>query len=153
MKPEYQRILFCSDFSPDADYAFYTALDLAQRYDARLHLIHVVPAIDDLSGPLEDRLEGEKKGSTVRKTMELARQKLIDRYLHRLRGHAHYDFQVSKGVPIVEIIRFARLQEVDLIVLGAAGSSKSHKLHFGGTAENVARRAQCTVMCIRNSKR
>ena len=32
MKPEYQKILFCSDFSLDADNAFHTALDLAERY-------------------------------------------------------------------------------------------------------------------------
>jgi nucleotide-binding universal stress UspA family protein len=68
-------------------------------------------------------------------------------------GYSHCAFQALKGVPIVEIVRFARSQEVDLIVMGAAGSSKSNKLHFGRTAENVARRAQCTVMCIRNPKR
>ncbi len=85
--------------------------------------------------------------------IDQAKQKLIDRYLHRLGGYPRYEFQVLMGVPIVEIVRFARLQEVDLIVMGAAGSSKSNKLHFGSTAENVARRAHCTVMSIRNPKR
>ena len=152
MKPEYKKILFCSDFSLDADYAFHTALDMAERYGARLYLLHVLSATEYLADDLEDRPEARKDDPDDRKTIEQAKQKLIDRYLHRLGGYPHYEFQVLKGVPIVEIVRFARWQEVDLIVLGAAGSSKSNKLHFGSTAENVARRAQCTVMCIRNPK-
>jgi nucleotide-binding universal stress UspA family protein len=153
MKPEYQKILFCSDFSLDADYAFYTALDLTERYRAHLYLLHVLSATDNLADALEDHPEARKDNPDDRETIEQVKQKLIDRYLHRLGGYPQYEFQVLKGVPIVEIVRFARSQEVDLIVLGAAGSSKSNKLHFGSTAENVARRAQCTVMCIRNPKR
>ena len=153
MKPEYKKILFCSDFSLDADYAFYTALDLAERYGAHLYLLHVLSATEHLADALANHPEARKENPDDRETIEQAKQKLIDRYLHRFGGYSHYEFQVLRGVPIVEIVRFARSQEVDLIVLGAAGSSKSNKLHFGSTAENVARRAQCTVMCIRNPKR
>jgi nucleotide-binding universal stress UspA family protein len=153
MKPEYQKILFCSDFSLDADYAFYTALDLAERYGAHLYLVHVLSATDNLADDLANHPEARKDNPEDGETIEQVKQKLIDRYLHRLGEYSHYEFQVLRGVPIVEIVRFARLQAADLIVLGAAGSSKSNKLHFGSTAENVARRAQCTVMCIRNPKR
>ena len=116
-------------------------------------LLHVLPATDDFADALADHPEARKDNPDDGETIEQVKQKLIDRYLHRVGGYSHYEFQVLKGVPIVEIVRFARLQEVDLIVLGAAGSSRSNKLHFGSTAENVARRAQCTVMCIRNPKR
>ena len=47
------------------------------------------------------------------------------------------------------IVRFARANGVDFIVLGASGSSELDKTTFGSTAENVARRAHCTVMAIR----
>jgi nucleotide-binding universal stress UspA family protein len=153
MKPKYQKILFCSDFSPDADNAFHTALDMAERYGAHLSLIHVLPVTDDFAGAFKDHPETREDKAVDRETIEQAKQKLINRYLHRLSGYPAYEFRVLTGVPIVEIVRFARLQEMDLIVLGAAGRSKSNKLHFGSTAENVARRAHCTVMCIRNPKR
>jgi nucleotide-binding universal stress UspA family protein len=149
MKPEYKKILFCSDFSLDADNAFDTALDMAKRYGGRLSLLHVLPSTDNLAGVL-DQPGARKDSPEDRETIEPVRQKLIDRYLHRLGGHPRYEFQVLRGVPIVEIVRCARLQEMDLIVLGAAGRSRSNKLHFGSTAEQVARRAHCTVMCIRN---
>jgi nucleotide-binding universal stress UspA family protein len=153
MKPEYQKILFCSDFSLDADNAFHTALDMAERYGARLYLLHVLPAADNLADALADHQEARRDSPDDEETIEQVKQKFIDRYLHRLGGYPQYEFRVLMGVPIVEIVRFARSQEVDLIVMGAAGSSKSNKLHFGSTAENVARRAQCTVMCIRNPTR
>jgi nucleotide-binding universal stress UspA family protein len=153
MKPEYKKILFCSDFSLDSDNAFHTALDMAERYGGRLYLLHVVPAADNLADALADHPEAQKDNPEDGETIEQVKQKLIDRYLHRMGGYSHCEFQALKGVPIVEIVRFARSQEVDLIVMGAAGSSKSNKLHFGSTAENVARRAQCTVMCIRNPTR
>ena len=153
MKPEYKNILFCSDFSPGADYAFFTALDLAERYGARLSLIHVLPETDKYAdSPPEDREAGP--GTTGgSEELEKTRQKLEDRYSHRLGGYANYEFRVLRGVPIVEIVRFARDREIDFIVLGAAGSSSRNKLHFGSTAENVARRATCTVMCIREPQR
>jgi nucleotide-binding universal stress UspA family protein len=38
---EYKNILFCTDFSEDANIAFLHALNLARKYAAKLHIIHV----------------------------------------------------------------------------------------------------------------
>ena len=153
MKPEYQKILFCSDFSPGADYAFYTALDLAERYRARLYLIHVIPESDKYFESAAEPLASGPTLSVEAEGLDQTRQKLEDRYVHRLGPYSNYEVQVLRGVPIVEIVRFAREREIDLIVMGAAGSSRRNKLHFGSTAENVARRAPCTVMCLRQPQR
>jgi nucleotide-binding universal stress UspA family protein len=153
MKPEYRNILFCSDFSPGADNAFFTALDLAERYRARLYLLHVIPEADLFDDSFGETAPGEPDSSPGAASMEKVRQKFEDRYVHRLGGYSNYAVQILRGVPIVEIVRFARDREVDVIVMGAAGSSNRNKLHFGSTAENVARRAFCTVMCIRKPQR
>ncbi|HMK66234.1 MAG TPA: universal stress protein, partial [Thermodesulfobacteriota bacterium] len=76
-------------------------------------------------------------------------KRLIERYENKMGKFKNYEFQVSGGVPFVEIIRFARAKNVNFIVLGAAGSSELDRTTFGSTAENVARRAHCTVMAIR----
>ncbi|MES0397122.1 MAG: universal stress protein, partial [Syntrophobacteria bacterium] len=39
---EYKNILYCSDFSEEAEMAFHHAVDFCQRYSARLHLLHVL---------------------------------------------------------------------------------------------------------------
>ena len=61
-------------------------------------------------------------------------------------------YEVKPGVPFVEIVRYARENAVDLVVMGASGSSELDKMTFGSTVENVARRAHCHVMDIRNSE-
>jgi nucleotide-binding universal stress UspA family protein len=38
---EYKSILFCTDFSEDANIAFLHALDLAKKYNAKLHILHI----------------------------------------------------------------------------------------------------------------
>ena len=38
---EYKKILFCTDFSEDANIAFLHALDLAKKYHASLHILHI----------------------------------------------------------------------------------------------------------------
>ena len=38
---EYKNILYCTDFSEDANIAFLHALELAKKYGAKLHIFHV----------------------------------------------------------------------------------------------------------------
>ena len=38
---EYKNILFCADFSEDANIAFLHAIDLAKKYNAKLHILHM----------------------------------------------------------------------------------------------------------------
>ena len=39
------QIVCCSDFSDHSEAAFQTALDLAQRYNAKLYVVHVLPPV------------------------------------------------------------------------------------------------------------
>jgi nucleotide-binding universal stress UspA family protein len=84
------------------------------------------------------------------KLIEQAEADLKSRYGDRLEGCEQAVFAVRVGVPFVEIVRYARENKVDFIVMGASGSSELDKQTFGSTVENVARRAHCHVMAIRN---
>lgn len=46
----YNRILFCSDLYPACDYAFAAALDLAERCQAELIVLHVLESRHRYSG-------------------------------------------------------------------------------------------------------
>ncbi|OGP49081.1 MAG: hypothetical protein A2Y79_01690 [Deltaproteobacteria bacterium RBG_13_43_22] len=155
MPIKYDRILFCTDFSDDADYALLTALEMAKRYQARLYVLHVVhsayPKVSD--GVNESGKDGEETINTP-EIIEKGKEKLIELYESKMGELSNpIEFQVVLGVPFVEIVRFARAQNINFIVLGAAGSSNIERITFGSTAENVARRAHCTVMITRNPER
>lgn len=151
----YKKILYCTDFSDDAEYALKTAIDFSERYQARLYCLHVVHSayqiMPDLSSS-EKNKEAEKTLSA--EDLEKGKLKIKELYEPKLKGlTGGYDFQVVCGVPFMEIVRFARAHQVDCIVLGAAGSSNIKRITFGSTAENVARRAHCTVMITRDPEK
>ncbi|MBI4766261.1 MAG: universal stress protein [Deltaproteobacteria bacterium] len=151
MAINFKKILFCTDFSEDADNALSTALDLAKRYQARFYVLHVLHSVYQ-SMPDSCEEPGKDGGGPIfsPEQLEKGTQKLKERYEPKMGAlKTNYEFQVVCGVPFLEIIRFARAQNVDCIVLGAAGTSAIKRITFGSTAENVARRAHCTVMIIR----
>jgi len=150
MELKYKKILYCTDFSEDADYAFLTALDMAEKYQAHLVVFHVLHSPYKYSRQVvDDQSEGGEEVFLSPELLDKGVQKLKEKYGPKLGGFQDYEYQVVGGVPFVEIIRFARAHNVDFIVLGASGSSDLDKTTFGSTAENVARRAHCTVMAIR----
>lgn len=149
---EYQNILYCSDFSEEAEMAFHHAVDFCQRYNAKLHLLHVLHSgykymrhvVDEYVDPNKDEQVADDA------LMDQAEGDLKSKYGGRLENCNQAVFSVRIGVPFVEIVRYAREHKVDLIVMGASGSSELDKQTFGSTVENVARRAHCHVMAIRN---
>ncbi len=150
MALKYKKILYCTDFSEDADYAFLTALDMARKYRAQLHILHVMHSPYKYVRNVTDEQAGNEKEAFI--SPELVKKgikELKDRYEPKTGAFTNYEFHLTGGVPFVEIVRFARAQQVDCIVLGAAGNSELDRTTFGSTAENVARRAHCTVMAIR----
>jgi len=150
MELKYKKILYCTDFSEDADYAFLTALDMAEKYQAHLVVFHVLHSPYKYSRQVVDeQSEGGEEAFLSPELLDKGVQKLKEKYGPKMGGFQDYEYQVVGGVPFVEIIRFARAHNVDFIVLGASGSSDLDKTTFGSTAENVARRAHCTVMAIR----
>jgi nucleotide-binding universal stress UspA family protein len=150
MAIKYEKILFCTDFSEDADYAFLTALDMAEKYKARLYIFHALHSpYKYMRTVVDEPVSGEEEIFFSQELIEKIIKNMKERYQTKMGGFKEYEFHAVVGVPFVEIVRFSRAQNVDFIVLGAAGSSDLDRITFGSTAENVARRAHCTVMAIR----
>jgi nucleotide-binding universal stress UspA family protein len=59
---------------------------------------------------------------------------------------------VLVGAPFVEIIRYARDQSIDLIVIGTHGHSALAAMLLGAVAEKVVRKAPCPVLTVRHPK-
>jgi nucleotide-binding universal stress UspA family protein len=59
------------------------------------------------------------------------------------------EFRAATGSPAAEICRFARDEEIDLIVMGAKGASDVAELLLGGVASQVLHHAPCPVTVVR----
>ena len=146
MAIELKRILLPTDFSAHSATATKYACELAARFDAELHLLHT----------LEVHL-----ASTPGFGMGLA----LPRYVHESRAAAEkaltsiLDPQwavgrkvvqaVVEGSPKVKIVRYARTQQMDLIVLATHGRSGLAHVLIGSMAESVVRTAPCPVLTVR----
>ena len=140
---DYGHVLLAVDFAQATESLVLKAVGLAQRYDARLSLAHVVePVIID---PSYDVFPAVPLG------ME---QELVDKSLSELRklglrhGIAVDDCHVVIGSTKTEILRLAEAQQVDLIVVGSHGRH-GVALLLGSTANAVLHGAPCDVLAVR----
>lgn len=151
---EYRNVLFCTDFSEDADIAFQHALDLAKRHGARLHILHIPhSSYSYMRHVVDEHVPEEAAGGEAFFDQEVARRAekaLREAYEGKMGQFKDYVFIVKSGAPDVEIIRYARKHDIDVIVMGALGSSEQDRLVHGSTVANVSRYAHCHVVAIRN---
>ena len=57
------------------------------------------------------------------------------------------------GHPVMEILRYAKEQNIDLIVMGTHGRGALQHLLMGSVAERVVRWAPCPVLTVRTDER
>ena len=151
---EYHNILFCTDFSEDAMIAFLHAVDLAKKHNAKLHIFHVAHSSYRYARHIVDEYvpEGAPEGEAFfdEELEKKALEALKRSHEARLGEVKDYVLVVKGGAPDVEIIHYAKKNNIDLIVMGALGRSEQDRMVHGSTVANVSRYAHCHVMAIRN---
>jgi nucleotide-binding universal stress UspA family protein len=141
----FQRILFCTDFSENADFAFDFAVDAAMRRPGcTLYLLHVIPEPDaqfwkTYVYEVEDIDEKAKRDIDA---------KIAETYLPRVPGGLELNIEMRIGRDYMKIIEFAHDNDVDLIVMGRHGHSAWGKVLFGNVTEKVTRHAECAVLVV-----
>ncbi len=145
---EFKKILFATDFSENSKYALPFALSLAQKYDAKLYIMHVVqqPSYPlgmyaEISFDAMDKYNRSIAESTEKEIKKIKETELGD--------FKNFETVVVGGTPFLEILRTAKDKAVDLIVLGTHGRTGLDYVIFGSTAEKVVRRSPCPVLSIR----
>jgi nucleotide-binding universal stress UspA family protein len=139
-----KKILVGCDFSPDSSLAFEYGLSLAQEFQADLHLAHVVepPLYDDLIKPSESR---EVFRQRLRKTVQ---EKLASMIPEEARTWCNPVTALLAGLPHEELIKYAVVNDMDLVVLGVRGHSLVETLLVGSTTGRVMRGAPCPVLSV-----
>ena len=140
-----KNILVPSDFSECSDQAVRYGLELARKFDATIHLLHVVqdPATqpwvaEGFAMPLLDVVEQWQKQAEGRLAAAVPP---ADRARSRVAS--------TIGSSCPEILRYAEEQGIDLIVMGTHGRGAVGHLLLGSIAEKVVRRSPCPVLTVR----
>jgi nucleotide-binding universal stress UspA family protein len=143
-----QQILVPTDFGVSSQNALNYAVAFAQKFGARIHLLHVVsdlalfvPEAVLIVPPQLPPVEQFQSAAVAALEQTIAGLGLPEAIVHPV---------VLEGMPFEEIVRFARDKDVDLIVMGTHGHKGLAHLLLGSVAEKVVRYAPCPVLTVRH---
>ena len=140
-----QRFLVPVDFSEYASQALDYAIGLAHKLGARLTLLHVIQSL-----PLGGVDMGVVIPYTDIQDLEAEITSSMNDYLERVTAAGlEGEIAVVHGVPFHEIVETAKIQQVDLIVMGTHGRTGFQHVLLGSVAEKVVRLAPCPVLVVR----
>lgn len=165
-----ERILVGCDFSPESDLAFEYGLSLAQEFQAELHLVHVIKPEKHIELATTDYMkiqEGDYLGWTQSEFLTLQQKATDDEWERRSRLLSRIERQLAHMVPeesrdwctpiinllegkaYSELIHYAKIKEVDMIVLGIHGHGLLEQFLVGSTTDRVIGRSGCPVLAVR----
>ena len=142
----FRKILFCTDFSANADRAFIFAVNAARRHtEGQLHLLHVIP--EPPAQFWKGYIYEVDEDVDARAKREID-EKLAQTYLPRVPEDVQLTIAMRIGQAGQKILEYAAEQDIDLIIIGRQGTGTVGKIFFGNVSELVVRKAQCPVMVI-----
>jgi nucleotide-binding universal stress UspA family protein len=144
-----KKILVATDFGEPSDAALTYGKELAGRFDATLHVLHVAENVyittfgAETYAAMAPDLQAEIEGGARAHLEEL----LID---SDHSGPRTTPVVLTSSSPAYAIIDYAAEHGIDLIVMGTHGRGALAHMLMGSVAEKVVRLAPCPVLTVRH---
>lgn len=142
---KYDKILLPTDYSDTSKKAIPWAVSLAENHDAELILFHAI----------EENIPPQYYAGGITSIFELDRElkkratKALDLFVEEFKGKKIKTKKVVvEGKSDEEIVKYAKKNNVDLIVLASHGHSGIERVLLGSTTERVVRKAPCPVLTV-----
>jgi nucleotide-binding universal stress UspA family protein len=167
-KVEIKKILYATDLSENARYAFAYAVSLADLCNAGITVLHVLAEDAMLSTGIisyigEERweeiqrqnLEEAKKTLTGKKRDRIPLREGLDQFCHDVKENltdqsfVTDEILILRGNPVDIIIEQSEERNCDLIVMGTYGHGIIADAMMGSTARRVLRRSKKPVLVVR----
>ena len=138
---QFREILYATDFSPESQGAAAYAVSLAQEFQSRLILLHVIP---------EQKPGDLVSAANIAASSEQLLRKLVP---SEAEAWCKPEYFVERGDPAEKILEFANGREADLIVLGVRPEKgvPGAATHLPiATAHKIVSHATCPVLTVRH---
>jgi nucleotide-binding universal stress UspA family protein len=145
-----KTILVPTDFSEASQSALEYAKGLAAAFGSTVHVVHV----------MEDLLAHAWSAEVYVASMPNLREEIEKEAQERLAAMLTDDDRtrframtvIVAGNPFLEIVRYAKANAVDLIVMGTHGRGPIAHMLLGSVAEKVVRKSPCPVLTVRDAQ-
>ena len=174
----FKKILCSTDGSDPAVKALDLAIDLADKYDAHLVILHVpyrsdniealkkFAEVEGLAKPINveiQRLQSlgtgldlstgsafQDSGISPRLLVEVGQHILeVAKSRAAQKGLKNVDTRLEGGDPADSILRCIKEENIDCVVMGSRGLSDIKGLFLGSVSHKVANRAPCTCITVK----
>jgi len=147
MKP-IERILAPIDFSNHGEHAVKAASFLAKHLKAKLSILHIVN-----QAPFDGHFFGPASVDLVNQIEEKARVELSNAVQQWTRGEQEAQIEVDVGVPYVDILRYAKNQKSQFLVVGTHGREGLERMVLGSVAETLVQKSEVPVWVVKGEFR
>ena len=142
------KILVPIDFSSSSHAALDAAVELAQKFQAEIYLLNVIPAFPNVSLP---------DSITEAAVVERAKKEAGERFAVSQTALAAKGIIVSSSVEVGNdvagtILEVVDREHIDLVVISTHGLSGWYPLVFGSIAEKIVKLVQCPLLLLRTPK-
>ena len=140
--PMLSTVAVGTDGSATASEAVEAAIEIAQRFDAKLVLLSAFQDASDASNPRDPELQwAVNKNARVREILSRTEQDLRDRKVE-------CTSMIDEGDPAEVLTRLAAECEADLLVIGNKGM---HRRVLGSVPNSVTHKAPCSVYVVKTT--
>jgi nucleotide-binding universal stress UspA family protein len=142
------RILLATDGSDEAELAALRAVDIAEKTDSELHVVHVgvvplfllsYPGTLGYYGKLYEQIEQESR----ERLRELS-------WRVKVAGGTVAGSHLRMGAVDLEVVALAKELQADMIVMGCRGHRGIRRTIEGSISDGVIRHAPCPVLVVRS---
>lgn len=142
----FKKILIATDGSKRTQSAVETGLQIASDHKSKVYAIYVVDTVTFTSIPMDVTWEN------MYQLLKDEGEEAVGRVKSAAGPGLDVETRVLEGNPALEITKFAKDNDLDLIVVGTLGKSGIDRLLLGSVAEKVVRIAPCPVLVIKSAK-
>jgi nucleotide-binding universal stress UspA family protein len=146
---EIKKILWAFDGSKESEYALGYADLLARSYDSVILGLSVIQPVD--TSKMNVPSEVKKELSSIESGREKKQLERMKRALASLKlDEARCDVRAEVGTPDEQILRVAREERADLIVMGKRGLGLIDRILVGSTTLKVLKKSDIPVLAVKD---
>ena len=145
-----KTVLVPTDFSDASESALNYGKAMAEAFGASLHVLHVMEDLLAHAWAAEVYVASmpNLRDEIERESRQRLGTMLTPEDVKRLRA----EIALVAGNPFIEIIRYAKANNIDLIVMGTHGRGPIAHMLLGSVAEKVVRKSPCPVLTVREAQ-
>ncbi len=142
---EIKEILFPCELGPNSVKILPYVLSVAEKYNANIHLLHVIEDFLKWGGFYVPHPSLESFQEEALKAAEKFMDNVCD---EKMESCPNFKRRIASGDPASEILKTIESEGIDLVIMGTHGRKGLEHTIFGSVAENVVKKSPVPVLIV-----